>query len=131
MTIKEILIPVASGELIDKITILEIKQERITDKKQQKNVRHELERLTNVLHDSVPSSPELTSLRNDLKAINEKLWNVEDDIREKESSSSFDAGFIELARAVYNLNDKRAELKRKISLLLGSDIIEEKSYHPV
>ena len=128
---EQIQVPISPGELLDKITILEIKQERIEDEKQQKNICHELERLTDVLHANVVTSSELTTLTDELKSINMQLWDVEDDIRKKESSASFDSGFIELARSVYRLNDKRAEFKRKISVLLESNIIEEKSYHPV
>ncbi len=130
MTSTELFIPVSVGELIDKITILQIKNERIDDKNRLVNVRKELAQLSEVLAAQVPASPELRDLTIKLKDINEQLWTVEDDIRAQEAEKSFGEEFISLARSVYQLNDQRAQFKRDISLLLGSDIIEEKSYHP-
>jgi Tfp pilus assembly protein PilF len=123
-----VMVEISPGELIDKITILEIKAERIRDEAKLENVRHELETLTQVRERSVPASPELESMTAQLKAINETLWKVEDAIRECERSANFGAEFIELARSVYRANDHRAKLKREINLVLGSAIVEEKSY---
>jgi post-segregation antitoxin (ccd killing protein) len=120
--------PVSAGELIDKITILEIKLERITDVTKQANVRHELDLLSAVQAKSVPASPELTALAAELKAVNERLWEIEDEIRSCETSGNFGDRFITLARSVYQENDHRAALKRRINDLLDSAIVEEKSY---
>ena len=125
-----LLVPVAPGELIDKITILEIKAAHITAPDKRAHVTHELELLRTVLARAVVPHPELTRLTANLKKINETLWAIEDDIRDAEAAQDFGPKFIELARAVYRTNDKRAAIKRDINLLLGSDIIEEKSYHP-
>lgn len=124
----QILVATAPGELIDKITILEIKSERIKDEAKLNNVRVELDALVQSLANDVPASPKLTELRVALKAVNWQLWVIEDDIRDCERAKDFGAKFIELARAVYITNDKRAELKKEINLLTGSKIIEEKSY---
>lgn len=123
-----ILVEVAPGELIDKITILEIKQERIKDEVKRQNVTVELETLIAARDAHVPSSPELTQLTKALKRVNEALWDIEDDIRVYEKQRDFGKAFIHLARSVYRQNDMRAELKREINVLLGSRIIEEKSY---
>lgn len=125
-----LLVPVAPGELIDKITILEIKAAHITAADKRANVTRELDLLRAVLTNAIVPRPELARLTSDLKTINETLWAIEDDIRDAEAAQDFGPKFIELARAVYRTNDKRAEIKRDINLLLGSDIIEEKSYHP-
>jgi len=123
-----ILIEVAPGELIDKLTILEIKKANITDPSKLRNVQHEYDVLAQVLSEQVPSSESLTGLTAELKAINEELWKIEDVIRDCERDRDFGPKFIELARAVYHTNDRRAAVKRQINVLLDSPIIEEKSY---
>ena len=124
----DIMIPVAAGELIDKLTILRIKSERITDEQKLANVRHEMALLTEAAVRSLPPSPELTALWDELFRINSDLWQIEDDIRDHERRSDFGHGFIGLARSIYVTNDRRAEVKKAINRLLGSDIVEEKSY---
>lgn len=121
-------IPISYGELIDKITILEIKSQKITDAKKVKNVRHELDELLRVWAALEESSVEINDLRHELKTVNETLWDIEDDIRKKDLRGEFDSEFIELARSVYIQNDTRAEHKRAINLRLGSELMEEKSY---
>ena len=123
-----ILIEVGPGELIDKITILVIKSERMSDEGKLKNVRHELDVLNAARVAHIPASAELTRLEADLKKVNEDLWVIEDDIRQCEADRDFGQTFIDLARSVYKQNDKRAALKKEINLLTGSTIIEEKSY---
>lgn len=123
-----ITIPVAAGELFDKITILEIKSEKITNSEQLANVKRELALLCAVRDTHTEGSSQLDALSNALKQVNLKLWQVEDDIREHEHGQRFGDSFVALARSVYQLNDERADLKRQISLLLGSGILEEKSY---
>jgi len=120
--------PVSFGELIDKITILEIKSERMTDAAKLANVRDELELLSALWQRDPASSTDISAERAELKCINEALWEIEDEIRLKERDQAFDARFIELARAVYHTNDKRAAVKRAINLKLGSRLVEEKSY---
>jgi hypothetical protein len=124
----EIHIPVSYGELIDKITILEIKHTRIGDPAKKANVARELALLQAAWSSAAAAAPSIDDLREALKAVNERLWEIEDAIRDKERGQSFDAGFIALARAVYHQNDQRAALKRDINLRLGSTLIEEKSY---
>jgi hypothetical protein len=121
-------IEVAPGEIIDKLTILEIKRERIADEAKRKNVSYEWDVLTRDLTAAVPATPALDALRTKLKEINLKLWVIEDDIRDCERSKDFGQKFVELARAVYFTNDERAAVKRQINELLNSAIIEEKSY---
>ena len=121
-------VDIAPGELVDKITILEIKLERITGEAKLQNVRTEWTILTAVRDADLPSSTELDNLTAELKVVNEKLWVIEDDIRDCERQSDFSNEFIRLARAVYFNNDERARLKRRINELLGSPLIEEKSY---
>ncbi len=121
------LIPVSWGELLDKITILQIKQERLEDDAKRANVVTELTALLAVAGAALAQVPALAA---ELKAINEALWDIEDDIRDKERAGQFDARFIELARAVYVTNDQRAAVKRKVNLALGSALVEEKSYKP-
>jgi hypothetical protein len=121
-------IEVAPGEIIDKLTILEIKRERIGDEAKRKNVSYEWDVLTRDLMAAVPATPALDALRAKLKEINLKLWVVEDDIRDCERAKDFGPKFIVLARAVYVTNDERAAVKRQINELLNSAIIEEKSY---
>ncbi|HVX06236.1 MAG TPA: DUF6165 family protein [Rhodanobacteraceae bacterium] len=120
--------PVSYGELIDKITILEIKSERMSDAAKLANVRDELQLLSALWAGDPASRTDISSERAELKRINESLWEIEDEIRVKERDQSFDARFIELARAVYHTNDKRAAVKRAINLKLGSRLVEEKSY---
>lgn len=121
-------IPVAVGELIDKITILEIKAGRIADPEKLVNVTRELELLQEIWHGVELTSAELDDLRATLKSLNLRLWDVEDAIREKERHGEFDGGFIALARSVYHTNDERSAVKRRINMVTGSDIVEEKSY---
>lgn len=125
---KEILVPISPGELLDKITILEIKAERIDKPEKVANVRYELELLSKVWSDSVIEDKVVADLHRQLKTINEELWEIEDDIRDEERQNSFGEKFIALARAVYVTNDKRAQAKKEVNLHLGSEIIEEKSY---
>ena len=124
----EILIPISPGELLDKITILQIKAERITDPVKVANVKTELDKLSKVWRDVVEVDAEITRLTAELKAVNETLWEIEDDIRDEERNKRFNERFIELARAVYVTNDKRANAKKKVNLHLNSTIVEEKSY---
>ena len=128
MKLGSIKIDVSPGELIDKITILQIKADKIQDVSKLENVNKELDLLTNSLHQSVKITNELKLIMDELQQVNETLWVIEDKIRLHEASRKFDTGFIELARAVYQENDKRANLKRKINNALGSGLIEEKSY---
>ena len=121
-------IPVAPGELLDKLTILEIKAERIADPDKLANVRRELELLDSVWREAGQENDEIASLRADLKQVNEALWQIEDDIRDEEREGRFGERFIALARAVYVTNDQRAAIKKAINLALGSVIVEEKSY---
>ncbi len=123
-----LIVPIAPGEFLDKLTILEIKIERIADPGKLENVRRELDLMRSGWADSPFSAADVLALVADLKRVNESLWEIEDQIRVKESQSAFDAEFIELARAVYHTNDRRAEIKRAINLALSSDLIEEKSY---
>jgi hypothetical protein len=125
---QDILVPISPGELIDKITILQIKSERMSDATKVANVRVELQLLESTWRDASRDKPDITAEWAALKQINEKLWVVEDDIRDKERAREFDAKFIELARAVYVINDERAAVKKQINTKLGSRIVEEKSY---
>ena len=125
----EIQINISVGELIDKITILQIKKEKIKDSEKVKIVSHELELLENSLNSFEKSKKnELENLMTELKKINQKLWIIEDDIRLLEKNKKFDHNFIELARSVYITNDKRFEIKNKINRLFSSNIEEVKSY---
>src|SRR5690606_2125223 len=124
----EIHVPVSFGELIDKITILEIKAERMTDPAKLANVRRELTALNATWAGATESRQDIGELRAALKAVNERLWDIEDAVREREAAGCFDASFIELARSVYLQNDERARIKRRINLALGSSLVEEKSY---
>jgi Family of unknown function (DUF6165) len=124
----DILVPISPGELIDKITILQIKSARMTDATKLANVRAELTALEKTWSKSAHASVDIKAESDALKQINEKLWVVEDDLREKERQKKFDQEFIELARAVYFTNDERAAVKRQINVKLGSKLIEEKSY---
>ncbi|MCL7945971.1 DUF6165 family protein [Marinobacter sp. ATCH36] len=121
-------VPVSFGEVLDKITILEIKSERIADPAKVKNVRLELDELSATWNEAVPDQAAIADLRKQLKAVNEALWVIEDDIRDQEAAQDFGPKFIELARAVYVTNDKRAAIKKEVNLALGSRFVEEKSY---
>ncbi len=121
-------VEIAPGELIDKITILEIKKARISDPDKRPNIRIEWQTLTAARDATIPKSDRLEDLTAALKSVNESLWQIEDDIRDCERASDFGPRFIELARSVYRTNDKRAALKRDINDLLGSRLVEEKSY---
>jgi len=118
------------GELIDKITILEIKLEKITDKDKLYNIKCEYDALMSVYNNEVVESPEILDLQNQLKKTNSEIWDIEDNIRNCEREGSFGQEFIDIARSVYKTNDKRANLKKEINVLLNSNIIEEKSYNP-
>ena len=120
-------VPISWGELIDKITILEIKTERLKSAMARSNVKKELV-LLNEITATLPILHEISGPRNELSMINAKLWDIEDKIRAKETTLKFDEDFIELARSVYKLNDLRAATKRKINEFLSSDLKEEKSY---
>ncbi len=121
-------VDISPGELIDKITILELKLERISDPSKLVNIRHEYDVLMEVYGREVVESAELLGLAERLKKINAVLWDIEDDIREHERAKNFDASFVALARSVYRSNDERSAVKRAINGLLASKIIEEKSY---
>jgi hypothetical protein len=120
-------VPISWGELIDKITILEIKAEKLSSESARANVQRELAQLTTIAS-AIDKKPGLADLQRELKRVNEALWRIEDDIREKEAQKSFDDGFIALARSVYRSNDERGRLKREINRVLGSEITEEKQY---
>lgn len=124
----EIQAPVSFGELLDKIAILQIKSERMSDPAKLANVRHELSALESIWLAHPAASADIARLRKDLKSVNERLWVIEDDIRLKEKAQAFDEEFIRLARAVYFENDERARIKKDINLALGSAYVEEKSY---
>jgi hypothetical protein len=121
-------VPVSYGELIDKITILEIKSRRIADAAKLANVRNELDLLDATWANAAASQTDIADERARLLAVNEALWDIEDRIRLKEKAQAFDAEFVELARSVYFRNDERAAVKREINLKLGSQLVEEKSY---
>lgn len=125
---KNIHVPVSPGEVLDKITILEIKSERMTDPDKVANVRIELDLLKDTWEEAVVGDELIRKLHDELKEINEALWEIEDDIRDKERVKEFDERFVELARSVYFTNDRRSQVKKQLNLHLGSEIIEEKSY---
>ena len=125
---ENIQVPVSPGEVLDKITILEIKSERMTDPDKVANVRVELALLKETWDQAVSEDDVIRNLHDQLKEINEALWEIEDDIRDKERVKEFDERFIELARAVYFTNDRRSKVKKDLNLHLGSQIVEEKSY---
>ncbi len=125
---KEMLVPVSPGELLDKITILRIKVARIQDATKLANVKLELSLLEQTWKDSGAAAHDVALDERALENVNGRLWDIEDRIRDKEARQTFDREFIELARAVYICNDERAEIKKRINLQLGSRIIEEKSY---
>src|ERR1700704_2442961 len=126
----EIKVPISPGELLDKITILRIKSQRMSDPAKVSNVRLELRMLEETWGGAVYATYDVAADVAALLAVNERLWVIEDDIRDKERAQAFDAEFIRLARAVYVENDERAAIKRRINAKLGSTIIEEKSYRP-
>jgi hypothetical protein len=126
----EIKVPISPGELIDKITILRIKSQRMSDPQKLHNVRLELEALQGTWSTSAYAGTDIEADIHALMTVNERLWVIEDDIRDKERARAFDAEFIRLARAVYVENDERAAIKRRINVRLGSTIVEEKSYRP-
>jgi hypothetical protein len=121
-------VPVSPGEVLDKISILEIKSERMNDVGKLANVKRELELLQAAWLQSVEEDETVRRIHADLKRINEALWGIEDDIRDKERAREFDQGFIDLARSVYVTNDQRADAKKELNVYLGSEIVEEKSY---
>lgn len=125
---ENICVPISPGELLDKITILEIKTEQISDSEKLHNVKTELDLLGRVWDQSSMDSDAVRTLKRSLKTTNMDLWEIEDRIRIKEARKEFDQEFVELARSVYVQNDKRAATKKEINVLLGSGIMEEKSY---
>jgi hypothetical protein len=124
----EILVPVSPGEMLDKITILRIKSQRMSDPNKLANVRLELNALEATWKSSAYASIDVDGEMRALQAVNERLWTIEDAIRDKERARAFDAEFIRLARSVYIENDERAAIKRRVNLKLGSSLVEEKSY---
>jgi len=122
------LVPLSWGELLDKISILEIKSERVRAPDAQKNIRGELDQLNAIAQSRLHGDDTLQAACRRLKAVNEKLWDIEDRIRDKERARMFDADFVALARSVYHSNDERAAIKREINLYTGSALIEEKQY---
>ena len=127
---QDISVPISPGELLDKITILRIKSARMSDAAKLVNVRHELRLLEQLWRAALPPGVDLASEEGALEAVNGKLWDVEDLLRDQEAEKRFDAKFIELARAVYVTNDERAAIKKRINVKLGSALVEEKSYRP-
>jgi hypothetical protein len=123
-------VEISIGEFFDKLTILEIKRSRIEDAAKLVNIERELNGLNRLLEESPFSRKDVSHEVDELKAINETLWVIEDELRDKESHKTFDDAFIQLARAVYQANDRRFEVKKSINRKLGSDFIEEKSYKP-
>jgi len=127
---KDILVPISPGELLDKITILRIKAARMTDAKKVANVKHELALLEATWKESGAAAVDLGGDEAELTRVNEMLWVIEDEIRDEEHAKRFEEKFIELARAVYVTNDERAAIKKRVNTKLGSTIVEEKSYKP-
>ena len=127
-TLTQIFAPIAIGELIDKITILEIKAERIADRDKLRNITNELKILQELKSAAGLDTPDIESYSRELKSLNAALWDIEDEIREFEARQDFGARFIELARSVYQTNDRRARVKQRINAVFGSEIVEEKSY---
>jgi len=125
---KEVVIPVSAGELLDKITILRIKVARMSDAQQLANVRLELSLLEKTWNEIGGATAELTAEEHALQGVNERLWDIEDRVRDKEARQLFDREFIDLARSVYVTNDERAAIKKRINQQLGSRLVEEKSY---
>lgn len=127
-THEQIMIPVGAGELIDKITILEIKQQNVRDAAAKANIEHELTALRRIAEPLVADLAELPDLQQSLRSVNQTLWDIEDDIRDCERRSVFDQTFVSLARSVYKQNDERARIKQAINRLANSQIVEEKLY---
>jgi len=127
---QDILVPISPGELLDKITILRIKSARMSDAAKLANVRHELRLLEQTWAGAVPAGADLADEERALQEVNERLWEVEDKLRELEAAKRFDEDFTGLARAVYFNNDERAAIKKRINTRLGSALVEEKSYRP-
>ena len=125
---KEVLVPLSPGELLDKITILRIKVARIQEAAKLANVKLELSLLEQIWKDSGAAAHDVALDERALEYVNERLWDIEDRIRDKEARQTFDRDFIELARAVYICNDERAAIKKHINQQLGSRLVEEKSY---
>jgi hypothetical protein len=125
---KDILVPLSPGEMLDKITILRIKAARMSDPVKVANVKHELALLEKTWRDSGAAAVNIGDEEANLTRVNEKLWVIEDDIRDEERAKRFGEKFIELARAVYFVNDERAAIKKRINTAMGSTIVEEKSY---
>ena len=121
-------IPISWGELLDKITILQIKNENLTSKSALENVEWEFKQLGSILTKNFPANADAQQFEEELRHINQKLWDIEDKIREKEKHKSFDDEFIQLARSVYITNDERSRIKRRINETFGSELVEEKSY---
>ena len=119
---------ISAGELVDKITILEIKLDRIGDNVKRANIARELAGLTHALDMNIGGDEAVTDLRRALKTVNAELWRIEDDIRTQERAQNFGPVFVSLARSVYRENDRRADLKRQVNLLTRSALVEEKSY---
>jgi len=127
---KDILVPISPGELLDKITILRIKSARIGDLGKLANVRHELALLEATWASAVPRGDAIAADEQALESVNAKLWDIEDQIRDEERAQRFGERFITLARAVYICNDERAAIKKRVNVALGSALVEEKSYRP-
>jgi hypothetical protein len=125
---KDILVPLSPGEMLDKITILRIKAARMSDPVKVANVKHELSLLEKTWRDSGAAAVNIGDEEANLTRVNEKLWVIEDEIRDEERAQRFGEKFIELARAVYFVNDERAAIKKRINTAMGSTIVEEKSY---
>ena len=125
MTLK---VDVSAGEFLDKITILEIKSERIKDEEKLRNVHKELDLLRKTWVESPLSRFDVSTVVGNLKRVNESLWDIEDRVRLKEAAQTFDDEFVRLARSVYQINDQRAAIKRELNRFLGSELMEEKSY---
>jgi len=121
-------IPISWGELLDKITILQIKNENLTSESALENVEREFKQLGSILTKNFPSNADAQQFEEELRHINQKLWDIEDKIREKEKHKSFDDEVIQLARSVYITNDERSRIKRRINETFGSELVEEKSY---
>ena len=127
--LSNILAPVSLGEIIDKITILEIKKEKINDIQKLKDIEKELSSLTTTSEDQIPDKSKIEGLIQSLKKINLKLWDIEENKRKAEKNKKFDEAFIKLSRDVYKSNDERAKIKLKINEILGSNIKEVKSHY--
>ena len=128
MQMRNLKVPISLGELIDKITILRIKSNKINSNEAQKNIKLELEKLEHILNETMLINTNLKNFEIKLSKINQSLWDIEDQLRKKEKDKQFDKKFVSLARMVYYKNDERAKIKRMINKSFGSEIIEEKSY---